>query len=530
LTESPTNHWPGPSPIPEAEHEARAWGPGRAFGGLAAVIGLTLTLSAVVFMIEPPPTFDPVAVAGTSNGVLALDADANDVIRLEPRGDELEAAESIPVSEGSDFLAAAEGGNKGERTEAVAVADADSATVELNLLPAYREESAARRSDDGAVTVDAGANVRGIALSANERSFLLAIATVSGEVVLYGPDHATPRELERIDLGAIPTAVTVGDLDADGSAEVIVGAADGSVTPYSENAAGWRPGPALDLDEPVKALATGRLGAAATVAAASGDAEEVQLLEASAGTQLASGPSTDIGAEARALAIGPGGEDRADAVLAATDGGDVLALERTGADELEESSEYVPRQSLGARLAQQLILAGSLILVALAFASQAAGLTSPASLGLRPSLRSPWSVAAAAYVVYLASAIWIGFVFEPEQEDLTRELGFGESAFGDVAAAVMIIGVAAFAEELFFRGFLFGGLRRSLSWLPAAAISASIWGLFHFTGPGAAGVVVQLAIFGIVLSWVYEKTGSIWPGIALHALNNAVAFSLLTAT
>ena len=30
-------------------------------------------------------------------------------------------------------------------------------------------------------------------------------------------------------------------------------------------------------------------------------------------------------------------------------------------------------------------------------------------------------------------------------------------------------------------------------------------------------------VFGIVLCLLYEKTGSIWPGIMLHMLNNSVA-------
>ena len=77
---------------------------------------------------------------------------------------------------------------------------------------------------------------------------------------------------------------------------------------------------------------------------------------------------------------------------------------------------------------------------------------------------------------------------------------------------------------------MFGGLRRSMPWIGAAVISSLVWGVFHFTGPSSWGVVVQLAIFGIVLGWLYEKTGSIWPGIVIHALNNALAFALLAGT
>ena len=119
---------------------------------------------------------------------------------------------------------------------------------------------------------------------------------------------------------------------------------------------------------------------------------------------------------------------------------------------------------------------------------------------------------------------------QPEQEDVTRELGVDEGTLGAIAAGVLIIVVAPISEEIFFRGFIFAGLRRAVPFVVAALISAAIWGIFHYTGADSWGVVVQLAVFGIVLAWLYERTGSIWPTIAVHAFNNAVAFTILTTT
>jgi membrane protease YdiL (CAAX protease family) len=42
-------------------------------------------------------------------------------------------------------------------------------------------------------------------------------------------------------------------------------------------------------------------------------------------------------------------------------------------------------------------------------------------------------------------------------------------------------------------------------------------------------VVLQLGVFGLWLCWLYERTGSLWPPIAVHALNNAIAFAILTS-
>ena len=43
-------------------------------------------------------------------------------------------------------------------------------------------------------------------------------------------------------------------------------------------------------------------------------------------------------------------------------------------------------------------------------------------------------------------------------------------------------------------------------------------------------MVVQITVFGLWLSWLYERTGSIYPTIAVHMLNNAVAFTFLVAS
>ena len=101
--------------------------------------------------------------------------------------------------------------------------------------------------------------------------------------------------------------------------------------------------------------------------------------------------------------------------------------------------------------------------------------------------------------------------------------------FGTIAAGVLIVIAAPFAEEIFFRGFIFGGLRRRFSFLAAAVLSGLIFGLFHFTGLSSIGVVPQLALLGFALAWLYEKTGSIYPPIAVHALNNALAFAILAS-
>jgi uncharacterized protein len=185
--------------------------------------------------------------------------------------------------------------------------------------------------------------------------------------------------------------------------------------------------------------------------------------------------------------------------------------------------------SLGSRLALQATLAATLVGVAFvaaglggrrAEAATALGLRRPSGKFIRHTVL--------AYLGYLGCAIVIAALIQPEQEDVTRELGVDEGTLGAIVAGVLIIGVAPFTEEVFFRGFMFTGMRRALPFVLAALIPSLIWGLFHYTGPESWGVVLQLSIFGLWLCWLYERTGSLWPPVVLHVANNAIAFAILT--
>jgi CAAX protease family protein len=188
-------------------------------------------------------------------------------------------------------------------------------------------------------------------------------------------------------------------------------------------------------------------------------------------------------------------------------------------------------KSLAATLVAQLLLAVTLVGVAFAFATMPnRGLAPPAWLGLRPFKPSALKWALLAIGVYFAFALIYTPLVHPDQEDIARDLGFGESVFGGIAAGILIIGAAPISEEIFFRGFVFGGLRRRLPLWPAAAIAGVIFGVFHFTGISSLGVLPQLAVLGLLLCWLYEKTGSIWPPIIVHMLNNTLAFIVIVTS
>jgi membrane protease YdiL (CAAX protease family) len=137
-------------------------------------------------------------------------------------------------------------------------------------------------------------------------------------------------------------------------------------------------------------------------------------------------------------------------------------------------------------------------------------------LGLRRFARSAWLYMAAAVGVYLVfAAVYVALVGEPDQEDIAE-------AFGSLPFQILLIAIAApISEEIFFRGMVFGGMRQRMPLLLAALVSAVIFGLLHaFSGISA---VPPLIAFGFILALLYEKTGSVVPGILLHMLNNSAA-------
>ncbi|ALA57471.1 CPBP family intramembrane glutamic endopeptidase [Nitrospira moscoviensis] len=77
--------------------------------------------------------------------------------------------------------------------------------------------------------------------------------------------------------------------------------------------------------------------------------------------------------------------------------------------------------------------------------------------------------------------------------------------------------LAPIFEELAFRGLLYAILRRRLGFLPSALLSAGIFALAH--GYGLIGFVSVLWS-GLLWAWLYERTGSLIPGMIAHATNN----------
>ncbi len=92
-----------------------------------------------------------------------------------------------------------------------------------------------------------------------------------------------------------------------------------------------------------------------------------------------------------------------------------------------------------------------------------------------------------------------------------------------IVAFIALVVVAPIVEEIIFRGWLYGKLRKKFI-MPVAILLVSIlFGIVHLQW----NVGVNVFATSIVLCLMREITGTVYSGIILHMLKNGIAFFLL---
>ena len=99
------------------------------------------------------------------------------------------------------------------------------------------------------------------------------------------------------------------------------------------------------------------------------------------------------------------------------------------------------------------------------------------------------------------------------------ELERRQQFFSGIAGALNACIFGPIMEEICFRGLVLDGLlkTRCRPWL-AILISALLFALLH----GLGANFVTALLFGILVGWLYWRTGSIIPGIIIHITNNSL--------
>ena len=129
---------------------------------------------------------------------------------------------------------------------------------------------------------------------------------------------------------------------------------------------------------------------------------------------------------------------------------------------------------------------------------------------------------------------------------LTRLVSASQTNLNDVAISaqiddaprstfLIVVCLAPFVEEMLFRGLVFGGLR-SKSRLAAYALSCALFALLHVWQYALVSqditylvLMIQYLVPGLGLAWCFDRSGTLWTSILLHAGVNALSYWAILA-
>ncbi|HSX24162.1 MAG TPA: type II CAAX endopeptidase family protein [Candidatus Saccharimonadales bacterium] len=136
------------------------------------------------------------------------------------------------------------------------------------------------------------------------------------------------------------------------------------------------------------------------------------------------------------------------------------------------------------------------------------------------------------FVLYIIGLLLVKIVAPGLNLDQKQEIGFSASASGRqlVPIFLSLVILPPVTEEIVARGFLFGGLRTKLPFVTAAVITSIMFAAAHL-GETTGGLLwvgaIDTFILSLVLCYLREKTGSLWPSIGVHMIKNGLAFIVL---
>ena len=206
-------------------------------------------------------------------------------------------------------------------------------------------------------------------------------------------------------------------------------------------------------------------------------------------------------------------------VIAVVGGAVVVLVAQGGA--AAQTTQLSPGETDVATLIQDLAFVG--VAVALA---RTVGPVSPAQFGLRLP-RARWRavglVVAGLVAFFVISAAWLAVLHvNGEENQLIKDIGGYGGTLDILAACAVTTVLAPICEETLFRGLMFRSLSNWRGPWPAALITGALFGAVHGLSAPLADLV-PLAFLGVLLCGIYQWTGSLYPCIALHVLNNSIS-------
>lgn len=117
---------------------------------------------------------------------------------------------------------------------------------------------------------------------------------------------------------------------------------------------------------------------------------------------------------------------------------------------------------------------------------------------------------------------WVAQGHEVVQD--VKQIGGAASLALRLPLAFVVVSLGPLVEELLFRGALLSALLRRMGTGPAIAVSAVLFACVHLPDLGLLWYAVpNLALLAAVLAWLRLRSGSLWPAVVAHGVNNLLA-------
>jgi len=155
-------------------------------------------------------------------------------------------------------------------------------------------------------------------------------------------------------------------------------------------------------------------------------------------------------------------------------------------------------------------------------------------LGRRP-IGGDVTKALLGYAVYFAlflMASALAGMFTHINLDQKQQIGFDylNTSPEILMALLSLVILPPIVEEIMFRGFLFTGLRKKLTFVWATLITSALFAALHLLEGGGSLLWVaglDTLFLSFVLCYLREKTGALWASMMVHMLKNTIAFAFL---
>ncbi len=126
------------------------------------------------------------------------------------------------------------------------------------------------------------------------------------------------------------------------------------------------------------------------------------------------------------------------------------------------------------------------------------------------------------FIILADATIWLVSVLVPSfnaNQPQNNELSSATGSNTNLALIGLVL-IPPIIEETVFRGFIFPAMAGRVGLIWGAVISSVLFGFAHLQ----ANVSIYTFILGLLLCFMYVRLKSIFPGMALHMLNNFLAY------